>query len=315
MPTRHASQRPIRARLIFNTLSGQLEESPQQLADIIITMQENHILPEVYMIRQDSDVSAVVRSAIKSGIGLIVVAGGDGTIESVAGSMIGGPATLGIVPTGTRNNIAFNLGIPSDIPGAVALLRSGTPAKIDVGQVRCGRTKHWFLEAASLGLISDLYPFADSLQHGDITQIGNLLAAFVASMPSRLSLSLDGRKVEGTTLIALIANMSYIGPHFQISPRVSPIDGKLDVFLLANIDKIEMLITYANRAADSSLKDPNITHYRAREISITSEPPMPILADNFRAGEGRATIRLEPAALTVLTGPGMIGGRKRARRA
>ena len=119
MPEKSAVHRPIRAKLIFNTLSGQLQESPQQLADIITEMQGCGISPEVYMIRQDSAIERVVRSAIKAGIKLIVVAGGDGTIESVSGVMIGSPATLGIIPTGTRNNIAFNLGIPIEIPSAV----------------------------------------------------------------------------------------------------------------------------------------------------------------------------------------------------
>ena len=67
---------PIRATLIFNTLSGQLQESPQQLADIIMAMQGHGIAPEVYMIRQDSPVESVVRNAIKVGVKLIVVAGG-----------------------------------------------------------------------------------------------------------------------------------------------------------------------------------------------------------------------------------------------
>ena len=111
------------------------------------------------------------------------MAGGDGTIDSVMGVMIGSSATLGIIPTGTRNNLAFNLGIPETIPGAVALLREGRRLKIDVGSMRSGHTRRWFLEDATLGLLSDIYPFADSVQHGDLTQIGNLLSTVVSSTP------------------------------------------------------------------------------------------------------------------------------------
>ena len=75
--------RPLRAKLIFNPGSGQPGESPQQLASIISEMQDQQILPEVYTTRPDSQLEDVVHSAIKSGIKLVVVAGGDGTIDSV----------------------------------------------------------------------------------------------------------------------------------------------------------------------------------------------------------------------------------------
>ena len=124
--------RPLRAKLIFNPGSGKPEESPLQLASILSEMQNHQILPEVYTVRPDSQLEAVVRTAIKNGIKLIVVAGGDGTIDSVMGAMVGSDATLGIIPTGTRNNVAFNLGVPGDIAESVALLRRGRRLKIDV---------------------------------------------------------------------------------------------------------------------------------------------------------------------------------------
>src|SRR6185369_4992814 len=110
-----AFYRPLRAKLIFNPGSGKPEESPQQLATILSAMQDQQILSEVYIVHPESQLESVVRNALKSGIKLIVAAGGDGTIDSVAGAIVGSDAVLGIIPTGTRNNVAFNLGIPMDI--------------------------------------------------------------------------------------------------------------------------------------------------------------------------------------------------------
>ncbi len=149
--------RPLRAKLIFNAGSGNPEESPHQLANILFELQNQQILPEVYTVRPDSQLVDVVQDAIKTGIKLIVVAGGDGTIDSVIGALVGSDATLGIIPTGTRNNVAFNLGITGDIENCVALLRKGRRLKIDVGRVDCGHSRHWFLEGVALGLLSDLY--------------------------------------------------------------------------------------------------------------------------------------------------------------
>jgi diacylglycerol kinase (ATP) len=301
------SRRPLRAKLIFNAGSGRPEESPQQLATILSEMQDKQILPEVYTVRPDSQLETVVHNAIKTGIKLIVVAGGDGTIDSVVGAMIGSDATLGIIPTGTRNNVAFNLGITGDIANSVALLRQGRRLKIDAGRVHCGHSRHWFLEAASLGLLSDLYPMADDLQHGDLAQIGGLLSTLISATPSRLRISLDGHKHLGTTAhMMLITNMPFLGPHFQISPNVSFRDGRLDVFTFSDMSKLNML-SYAVLSRGGLVEDAGIKHYRAKHVTIVSNPQMPVLADGILLGQGSLSVHVHPRALTVMAGTELTG--------
>lgn len=300
---RSAAKRLIRAKLIFNPISGRPDESPQQLVEILDGLQSNNILPEVYMVRPDSQVEAVVRSAIREGIKLIIVAGGDGTIDSVMGAMVGSSATLGIIPTGTRNNVAFNLGIPSTIAEAIQLLRDGRRLKIDVGAIRSGRASHWFLEVASLGLFSDLYPAADNLQKGDLAQIPNLLTTFVASAPSRVRLSLDKRhQLEANAYVVLIANMPYIGPRFQISPKVSWNDNRLDVLVFSDMTKLDLLSYAMQQSTIGAADDPHIKHYRVKELTIRSDPKMPVLADGITLDQGLVTARVHPRALSVIAG-------------
>lgn len=302
-----ASRHPLRAKLIFNAGSGRPEESPHQLASILSEMQDQLILPEVYTVRPDSKLETVVHNAIKTGIKLIVVAGGDGTIDSVMGAMVGSDATLGIIPTGTRNNVAFNLGITGDIANSVVLLRQGRRLRIDVGQVHCGHSRHWFLEAAVLGLLSDLYPIADDFQHGNLAQIGGLLSTLVSSTPSRLRINLDGHKhLTMTAHMMLIANMSFLGPHFQISPGVSFKDGHLDVFTFSDMSKLNML-SYAMLSRGGLVVDAGIKHYRAKHVKIVSNPQMPVLADGLLLGEGSLSVHIHPRALTVMAGSALTG--------
>ena len=270
-------------------------------------MQDQQILPEVYTTRPDSQLEDVVHSAIKSGIKLIVVAGGDGTIDSVIGTVIGSDATLGIIPTGTRNNVAFNLGITGDIANSVALLRQGRRLKIDVGRVHYGHSRHWFLEAAALGLMSDLYPMADDLQHGDLAQIGGLLSTLISATPSRLRMILDGHKHLVTTAhMMLITNMPFFGPHFQISPNVSFRDGHLDVFTFSDMSKLNM-ISYAMLSQIGLVNDIGIKHYRVKHVKIHSIPHMPVLADGLLLGEGSLSVHIHPHALTVMAGSALTG--------
>ncbi len=302
-----AFHRPLRAKLIFNASSGRPEESPQQLASILSEMQDHQILPEVFMVRPDSQLETVVSNAIQTGIKLIVVAGGDGTIDSVVGAMVGTDVTLGIIPTGTRNNVAFNLGITGDIANSVALLRRGRQMKIDVGRVHFGHSRRWFLEAVAVGLLSDLYPIADRLQHGDLAQIGGLFSTFISATPSRLRMILDGNKqLATTTHMMLIANMPFLGPRFRISSRVSFKDGHLDVFTFSDMGKLNML-SYAMLSRGVLSGNIGIKRYRAKHVAIVSKPQMPILADGLQLGKGRLSAQIHPRALTVMAGSALSG--------
>ena len=307
-PLKIITRRPLRAKLIFNATSGRIEESPHQLANILAEMQNQQILPEVYMVREDSQVEAVVRNALKAGIKLIVVAGGDGTIDRVAGALVGRSAALGIIPIGTRNNLAFNLGVPPSIAAAVAVLREGRRMKIDVGQVTSGQGKRWFLEAASLGLLSDLYPVADDIQHGNLAQIGGLLSTLVTAIPSHLSLSLDGhRPIDTTAHLVLIANMPFLGPRFQIATDVSFRDNRLDVFVFSDMSKLN-LIGYAMQSTGGAAEDARIKHYRVKHLTVDSDPPMALQADGVLLGQqGGITVLIHRHALTVIAGA-VLGG-------
>jgi diacylglycerol kinase (ATP) len=242
----------------------------------------------------------VIGDAIKAGIKLIVVAGGDGTVNSVVGAMVGKDVTLGIIPTGTRNNVAFSLGIPTDIAGCVALLRHGRRLKIDVGRVQRGRSRRWFLEVVALGLISDLYPMADDFQHGDLGQIGSMLSTLVSATPSKMKIDIDGKEhLAITAHMLLITNMSYTGPNLQISQDVSFRDGRLDVFTFTDMSKLNML-TYA-MLSRGGLVD-GIQHYRAKHIKIISKPSMPVMVDGVLLGQGALSVQVHPRALRVMAG-------------
>jgi diacylglycerol kinase family enzyme len=295
-------RQPLRAKLIFNTIAGHAEESPAQLTQILIEMQGQQIMPEVFIVQPDSNVGAIVRRAIRDGTRLIVVAGGDGTVEAVATTMVGSPVTLGIIPTGTRNNLALNLGIPLTIPEAVAILRTGTPLRIDVGKASANGKRRYFLELVTFGLLSDLYPVADQFQHGDIGRIGELVTTFVSATPNQIQLTLDdNEKIKAIAHLVLVANMPYIGPNFQIDPEVSFRDGSLDIFMLPDASKFH-LISFALRSLAGSVDQATIQHFRAKQLRLKSKPRMAIIADGLDLGSAAAKIEIVPRALTVMAG-------------
>jgi diacylglycerol kinase (ATP) len=300
------NQRPVAipAKLIFNPSSGRTDQSPAQLAEILSEMQAWHIRPEVSIVRPGSRLETLAADAVQRGIRLVVVAGGDGTIDAVAATLVGTETVLGVIPTGTRNNIALSLAIPiNNIPEAVAILRRGRRVRLDVGCAHSGGVQRPFLEAATVGLISALYPAADDIQHGNLIRIGDLLGTLVSMPAGEIRLNLDDGREKLVTQghIVLAANMPYFGVNFHLAPDISYDDGLLDVFVYSNLTKLE-LIGYAVQMAGGLPEDPRVLHFKVRSLAVRTVPRMPVMADGFMLGEGPLRLTVQRRGLAAMAG-------------
>ncbi len=297
-------------QVIFNPFSGVPGDSGPQLLELLSQLQAMSFLPEVFLLSPNTDLSAVVQRALDRGIRFFVVSGGDGTIDSVAALLavdanaaLASPPVLAIIPTGTQNNIALSLHIPTDIRAAAALLRSGVQVGIDMALAECSGSRRIFLEACSVGLFSALFSAADDIQHGNIQRITDLLSTLVTFPLSDIYVVADDLpEIHTRGHVALVSNMPYVGPHFSIPNASGMDDGSLDVLVFNDLSKLDLL-SYATLAAGSLPDQTNIQNYHVKKIVIQSHPPMPVLADGFSLGETPLSIRILPKALTVIRGP------------
>lgn len=273
-----------------------------RLMEVLREMQELKLVPEPYLTEPDSDLSEVVRDAIARGIRLFVVCGGDGTVSSVARAMIDTNATLGIIPTGTQNNVAFSLGIPTDITSAVSILRTGKRIKADMGIINCGDNSMPFLEICSVGLFSALFESGDDIQHGNFARIGDFLATLTASPPSEINILLDrAEQVISKGHVVLVSNMPYVGRHYQVGEENSFNDGFLDVLFYTDISKLDLMLGYMMKAPGISTEaDPRIKNFHVREITIDANPVMTVMADGTILGDSSAQIEIRQHALAVM---------------
>lgn len=294
---------PIRVKLFFNPNSGSNDNAPQQILAVIKEMQALKFIPELYLIEPDSNLKEVVEDAIARGLNLFVVCGGDGTVAAVTKALVGSNATLGIVPAGTQNNVALSLGIPNDIPAAIAILREGRHLKIDLGMVTCNDVSTPFIELCSVGLFSMLFPSGDDIQHGNIARIGDFLGILTTSPPSKIHLFLDdNQEISEFGHAALISNMPYIGRNYKVGAADAHHDGLLDVMFFSDLSKLDLIGYILNGVGTDSPDDPRIQHYRVREVIIDTEPSMSVMADGISLGEGSVQIEVQQQALTVMVG-------------
>jgi len=144
-----------RALLIINTKSGPNHDSILRVRQVVESLASFGISADVRVKLRKSQARKVARRyARRHRRGVIVAAGGDGTVEAVAAGLVGTRATLGILPMGTYNNVATSLGIPSDLPEAMALIASHVRRAIDVGVVEAkySRKPRLFLEVGTVGI-------------------------------------------------------------------------------------------------------------------------------------------------------------------
>ena len=299
----------MKATLIFNPAAGNPTESAAQLVELLRHLQTQQIQAEVVIVQPEMRLSAIARHAARARAKMVIVSGGDGTIENVALGLVGSRTTLGIIPTGSRNNLARSLSIPTEsIADAVALLRNGRRRKIDVGYVHHRKASRYFLEASTIGLASALYPSADDFQHGDFGKIAEFISTLVSAAPSEIRLRLGHWRKQIVTHahMVVVANMPFMGANFQIAPDVVFDDRQLDVFIYSDLSKRD-LIGQAMQSSTSA-PDARIQRFDVTAISIMTQPAMPVMADGFFIGDGAVTVTVQPHSLAVMVGAAAIAG-------
>jgi diacylglycerol kinase (ATP) len=293
------------AALIYNPGAGSAGSNDEFLTDIRRLLRQARIDAQVYQAQDKREIMAATAHARRQGMQLVIACGGDGTIETVANALVTTPVTLGILPAGTRNNVAAGLNIPTHMAAAVSLLRDGQRRAIDMVHVRCGEAKRWLLEMFTAGLLSTVFENAESLQKGNLGALGDLVATFVGATPAALHLTVDDGSGDTTMTIDTHAilgmNMPYAGANFRVGENIVDDDGYLDLFVYDQLNKLDLLAHGLAVMTDAD-RDPRIRRLRARHLALDANPPVPILVDGVTLGEGAVTMTVHQQALYVLCG-------------
>ena len=254
--------------------------------DVIREMQAWKLVPEAYLVEPGCDLSEVVQDALAQGIRMFVVCGGDGTISAVARALAGTRATLGIIPTGTQNNVALSLGIPADIPAAVAILRTGRRIKVDVGMAACrspcraARLTHLSWKSARWGCFR---PFPGGRRYpARQPGAGRRFPGHAGHFPAGRDTPGTGRQA-GDPQLWVTWCWSPTCPtsasHYRVGAADSFNDGLLDVLFFADLSKLDLLGYVFQGVGTGGPEDPRIQHYRVRRVEIDTHPAMPVMAD------------------------------------
>jgi diacylglycerol kinase (ATP) len=292
-------------KLICNPGAGDREGTSARLEQAYQLLTGLGFRVDVALARAKAKATPIARAAAGDGIRLVVAMGGDGTVEAVASGLVGTKSRLGILPTGSYNNIARSLGVPEDLEAACALLKEGEKRRVDVGQVKGKKAgKLYFFEVVSCGLTAALLPEGQAMQKGRLRGLKEAIRTLAGYPTPTFRLTLDGEsKIKTESLLATVANTPEYGVNFMEAPGASLEDGLLDVCLYPGFNKAELAAYFARIAQEGHAEDERVQRYRARKVKIKSEPKVAVTADSFRLGKGTVKIRVLPGALRVMAGP------------
>jgi len=261
---------------------------------------------ETCLVDRKRDLRRRAKSAVKTGTDVVVAVGGDGAVLQIVQVLAGKPVALGIIPMGTGNLLAGNLGIPGDTGQAAEVLVSGDHRQIDIGQLRVHGKRELFTVACGVGFDAEVMKHTSKrakLRWGKLAYVASAIGqrGRVRNVAHRITL--DGRRTSMRVTQVFLANFGGVG--FAVEPRleVQPDDGYLDVIAISASGPLRGL-----RAGWEALRQEehgqsaNGRAYRAkaREIRIQTKSSRLVEIDGSVIGTTPITASIRPAALMVI---------------
>lgn len=234
---------------------------------------------------------------------LIVVAGGDGTVNEAVNGIAGSSACLAIIPIGTANVLARELGIPDNVKQACRVATQGERIRIDLGRA----DERYFTLMAGAGfdamVIKNINPVLKRAIRRAAFPVAGLKTYFSRELPL-LKVRARNRTTEGYFVVA--ANSRYYGGRFGPTPAASMTDGLLDVCVLKDASFSRMVEFWYKALKTDSPGDGMVEYFRTRELEVESTGSEPVLVQVDGELSGKLPVRLtvESLALEVCVGAG-----------
>lgn len=258
------------------------------------------------------EISQAVRTALDGGARIIVAAGGDGTINAVAADVVGhAAAALAVLPIGTLNHFARDLGMPDDIAEAVAVIATGHAREVDVGDVN----GHLFLNNSSLGLYARLVNKREHMQaHARLGKWSAMLRAgwSVLMHPRTFSVTLcvDGRDLHRRTPFVFIGNNDYVIEGLHSGERGRLDEGVLAIYALRPSSPRGLLMLALRAMCGGIVRGRDLDHWRGTTLVVESRHAQVEVARDGEVDtlDAPLTYRIRKRALRVIAplsrGPG-----------
>ena len=255
---------PHKATLFLNRNSGTKADTD----DLIAAAGEKGV--DVVDIAQCDDCAREVRQRMQRGGDLFIASGGDGTIHHVMQALVNSSAVLAVIPSGTYNHFARDLGIPLDWREALELALDGATRHVDVARVN----DRFFVNNVSLGLYPELVARREARGRDYPRWKARLYATYATLRRYKhvtLAVETDVVKELIRTHVFMVSNNSYdLGRIGIEAPRESLSDGRLSVYWLPHTSRVRLMRFVARYMAGRVRQTPGFRSFRTTRLRVQS---------------------------------------------
>jgi YegS/Rv2252/BmrU family lipid kinase len=291
--------------LIYNPAAGALRRNPDRILQrTIAALAHGDIAPRPLPTSAPGHADSLAREAVRQGADLVLVLGGDGTVNEVVQGLIGSNVPLGVLPGGTANVLAMELGLGSRLETAAKRLVAFEPRPVALGRITGSFGSRYFLLMAGAGLDANIvYEVSAGLKNA-----AGKLAYWVAGF-SRFFTRVDQLEVRvdnvtRTCGFALVSRVRNYGGDMEIASGASLHDDHFEVVLFEGSNPLRYAWYMLNVAAKRVQRVRGVHVLRAQHVDILTETPTQI--DGEYLGRQAVAIEIVPGALHLLLPPKLV---------
>ncbi len=296
----------MRIRFIVNPNAGSRRDPTKIISTIEETLSATDHEHNLQFTNFRGHATTLADAAVAEGCDLVVAVGGDGTVNEVGAALVGSEAALGIIPIGSGNGLARELGIPLKTPSACQALLDGRVREIDAGVVN-GR---YFFMAAGVGfdaLVSWRFNERPNSRRGMLPYYCIALREALTFTPERTIVRIDGEELVLEPFMVTVANARQLGGSAVIAPRAQIDDGLFDVCIVTSLNIAQFLYQARKLFNGQIEKVPQLSIWRTDHLEIETRDYSPMQVDGEPVEAApRTHINVVPGALKVLV-PSALG--------
>jgi diacylglycerol kinase (ATP) len=287
------------ALVVINPISGGRRRDAAEVELAQTALADGGFAADVVVTSGPGHASQVTRNARDAGVELVVAWGGDGTMNEVGRELAFGSVPLALVPAGSGNGLARDLGVPRDPRRALAVATGGQPWRIDAGAVNGAL----FFNVAGLGLDARIaHAFAASTGRRGLRRYFEIGARELVRYRARdYDIHWHGGRLSPRALFVALANSRQYGSHGLIAPRAVLDDGRLDLVVVDNLPLWRVMQRVPGFFRGTLRPGGGIAMHTFTEARIVPAEPWELHLDGEPGhGSGALEVAVHPAALAVI---------------
>jgi len=214
----------------------------------------------------------------------VIVCGGDGTVNQIAGALLGMPVNIGIIPMGSGNGLAFAAKIPKNTGKALEVIFAGNALPVDSFYIN----NKFSCMLCGLGFDAQVaHDFARQTKRGLVTYIQQSVKNFFRAKPYPFEIIIEGKPITTEAFFISIANSNQFGNNFTIAPQASLHDGLLDIVVVHKMSKLRMIWTVLKQISNGQVRPyedkkyhrNDIHYFQTKKLSIKNPGLAPLHID------------------------------------